>query len=122
MPSTPPTPRTDRLYLSDEEALAITVSPGALWNYSQQHFVTPPKAFLQITGSHLVQDGSEQKSTVDFDIWIDCSENSELERIEIKDNTGTITYRGSSAITSELDGPLGQWYQRYTNHLSQQNG
>jgi hypothetical protein len=111
MPLTPP---TDRLYLSDEEALAITASPDALWNYSQQHFLNPPKAFLQVTGSHLVKDGSEQKPIIDFDIWIDCSEDSELEWIQIKDSTSTVTYSGSSAITSELDSPLSQWYQQYT--------
>lgn len=121
--TTPPTPPTDKLYLSDEETLAITVSPGVLWNYSQQHFVNPPKAFLQVTGSHLVEDGCEQKSTTDFDIWIDCSEKSELEWIQIKDSTGSsVTYNGSAAITSELDSPLGQWYRQYTNNLSQQRG
>lgn len=100
---------TDRLHLSDEEAFAITVSPDALWNYSQQHSLNPPKAFLQVTGFHLVNDGSEQKSIIDFDIWIDCSQDRELEWIQIKDSTETVvTYSRSSATTSELDSPLGQ--------------
>ncbi|KAL2011645.1 hypothetical protein VTN00DRAFT_4363 [Thermoascus crustaceus] len=39
----------DRICLSDQEALAVSPSEEALWDFTRQQLSTPPKACLQVT-------------------------------------------------------------------------
>ncbi|KAL2862698.1 uncharacterized protein BJX67DRAFT_365817 [Aspergillus lucknowensis] len=85
----------------------------ALHSYIRNELFSPPKIMIQISGSHKAKHDPEPISGVDFDLWLDFSQDCQLEGIELTENIGMTTYANSSTMETEFNDMLGPWCRRY---------
>ncbi|KAL7654176.1 hypothetical protein ACMYSQ_008841 [Aspergillus niger] len=83
-----------------------------------QQLSSPPKASLQILGTHSV---NQDNNFIDFDIWVDCTKISGIESARFLTNREVESRSWSYSADRDNGDPkviLGGWFDDWLNHNS----